>query len=76
MLKLDVFILRIKFLLVKDLRKIIALFIFIIVLGTTITVVFINSKLEKKNPAKIETIEISKDSTKHYSTVHRKKIHL
>ncbi|MFD2566963.1 hypothetical protein [Pseudotenacibaculum haliotis] len=45
----------------KDLRKIIALFIFIFVVGTAITIASINNKLEQKNT--IETVEISKDST-------------
>ena len=53
----------------KDLRKIIGLFIFIFVVGTTITLISINKKLDKKTP--IETVEISKDSAK--SVSHYKK---
>ncbi len=49
----------------KDLRKIIALFIFIFVVGTTITLVSINHKLENKNTK--ETVEVSKDSTESFS---------
>ena len=45
----------------KDLHKIIALFILIFVIGTTITLVSINHKLDKKNAT--ETVEFSKDST-------------
>ena len=45
----------------KDLRKIIALFIFIFVVGTAITLVSINKKLDKENS--IQPTEISKDST-------------
>tara|TARA_R110002073_G_scaffold123234_1_gene266768 strand:+ start:63338 stop:63508 length:171 start_codon:yes stop_codon:yes gene_type:complete len=47
---------------VKDLRKIIALFILIFVIGTTITLVSIDKQLDKKNAT--ETVEFSKDSTK------------
>jgi len=46
---------------VKNLRKIIALFIFIFVVGTAITIVSINKKLDTNTPK--ETVEISKDST-------------
>ncbi|MFY0628871.1 MAG: hypothetical protein JXR05_00740 [Flavobacteriaceae bacterium] len=45
----------------KDLRKIIALFILIFIAGTTITLVSINKKLDHKTPQ--ETVEVSKDST-------------
>jgi len=47
---------------VEDLRKIIALFILIFVIGTTVTLVSINKKLDKNNAT--ETVEFSKDSTK------------
>tara|TARA_R110002072_G_scaffold129809_3_gene268439 strand:+ start:32005 stop:32175 length:171 start_codon:yes stop_codon:yes gene_type:complete len=46
---------------VKDLRKIIALFIFIFVTGTTVTLFSINKKLDKKNPQEI--VKVSKDSS-------------
>jgi len=47
---------------VKDLRKIIALFLFIFVVGTAIIIGSINQKLDKPNSK--EQIEISKDSAK------------
>ena len=46
---------------VKDLRKIIALFLFIFVVGTAVIIGSINQKLDS-NQTK-ETVEISKDST-------------
>lgn len=46
---------------VKDLRKIIALFLFIFVVGTAVIIGSINQKLDQ-NQTK-ETVEISKDST-------------
>jgi len=46
---------------VKDLRKIIAVFIFIFVIGTAVTLFSINKKLDKKNPQEIE--KVSKDSS-------------
>jgi hypothetical protein len=45
---------------VKDLRKIIALFIFIFVVGTAVIIGSINQKLDEKSNK--ETVEISKDS--------------
>lgn len=45
---------------VKDLRKIIALFLFIFVVGTAVIIGSINKKLDS-NQTK-ETVEISKDS--------------
>lgn len=45
----------------KNLRKIIALFILIFIAGTTITLVSINKKLDHNTPDK--TVEVSKDST-------------
>jgi hypothetical protein len=45
---------------VKDLRKIIALFLFIFVVGTAVIIGSINNKLDS-NQSK-ETVEISKDS--------------
>jgi hypothetical protein len=47
---------------VKDLRKIIALFLFIFVVGTAIIIGSINQKLDQPNSK--EHIEISKDSAK------------
>ena len=49
----------------KDLRKIIALFIFIFIVGTAITIASINNKLDKNSTK--ETVEISKDSTQSLS---------
>lgn len=44
----------------KDLRKIIALFLFIFVMGTAVIIGSINNKLDK--PSSKEQTEISKDS--------------
>ena len=46
---------------VKDLRKIIALFLFIFVVGTAVILGSINHKLDTNQTQ--ETVEISKDST-------------
>jgi hypothetical protein len=46
---------------VKDLRKIIALFLFIFVVGTAVIIGSINQKLDSNQTQ--ETVEISKDST-------------
>ena len=46
---------------VKDLRKIIAFFLFIFVVGTAVIIGSINQKLDHNNSQ--ETVEILKDST-------------
>jgi len=46
----------------KNVRKIIGLFIFIFVAGTTITIMSIQKKLDKKDAT--ELVVISKDSSK------------
>jgi hypothetical protein len=46
----------------KDLRKIIALFLFIFIVGTAIIIGSINQKLDQPNTK--DSIEISKDSAK------------
>ena len=61
MLKYVVFIIRNQLFIVKDLRKIIAVFIFTFVIGTTVTLFSINKKLDKKNPQEI--VKVSKDSS-------------
>ena len=45
----------------KNLRKIIALFAFIFISGICITVMTINTSLNKEQPSK-ETVEIQKDT--------------
>ena len=45
----------------KNLRKIIALFAFIFITGICITVMTVNTSLNKENPPK-ETVEIQKDT--------------
>lgn len=46
----------------KNLRKIIALFLLIFITGTVVTIISINKTLEKS--ASPETVEVSKDSIK------------
>ena len=62
MLKNVVFIIRNQLYIVKNLRKIIGLFIFIFVAGTTVTIMSIQKKLVKKDTT--ELVVISKDSAK------------
>lgn len=42
----------------KNLRKIIALFLFIFIAGIAVTVVSINATLNKKNPVEAETVKV------------------
>lgn len=46
----------------KNLRKIIALFLLIFITGTVVTIISINKKLDKNTSP--QTVEISKDSIK------------
>ena len=46
----------------KNLRKIIALFIFIFIAGIFITVITVNTSLNKPEPQKETTVEIQKDT--------------
>ncbi|MFY0602389.1 MAG: hypothetical protein JXQ93_00460 [Flavobacteriaceae bacterium] len=46
----------------KNLKKIIALFLFIFITGTVVTIISINKKLDKSTSP--ETVEVSKDSIK------------
>jgi hypothetical protein len=47
----------------KNLRKIIALFLLIFITGTIVTIVFINQTLDKNTSP--ETVEVSKDSIRY-----------
>ena len=58
-----------KFFEVKDLRKIIAFFLFIFVAGTAVTFISINKKLKKNTP--IETVKVSKDTIEYYTRYKR-----
>ncbi|CAL2103756.1 conserved protein of unknown function [Tenacibaculum sp. 190130A14a] len=42
----------------KNLRKIIALFLFIFIAGIAVTAISINATLNKKNPTEAETVKV------------------
>jgi len=48
----------------KNLRKIVALFLFIFITGILVTVISVNRTLEKKTP--VEVVEVSPDSSHLY----------
>ncbi len=55
----------------KNLRKIVALFLFIFITGIFVTVMSVNKTLDKKTPT--ETVEISSDSL-HFNKTPKKAV--